>query len=314
MNTQDVTRSVIRLELARAFRGMESNPKRTLRKLADLGKVCARGPVQKEMFGLFQQRLRYKDSPYFSVIQNLVKNVSAENLTVFGMNLGYNSWTDGVKKIRARKEAEGISTSWIQLLDLSRGEWTAETLHAWIDSQKASGIYTYAILPCSSFSEYAFLPDVFRKQDDCAFLWFLPETDPFYINKEDYANVQNVMFIFEMNALMGAKSRQMLSDCKKLYGVYQPYNEQNVMECISLKSLGLLSSLGTPFLFFLSENQESDTGSAASTFAVDARMKQAYPFFAVDFYSDITRIDQIISGDPLPIHITEQKDHLPSSV
>lgn len=43
LNTQDVTRSVIRLELARAFRGMESNPKRTLRKLADLGKsMCQR--------------------------------------------------------------------------------------------------------------------------------------------------------------------------------------------------------------------------------------------------------------------------------
>ena len=48
LNTQDVTRSVIRLELVRAFRGMESNPKRTLRKLADLGKVCARGSVQKK--------------------------------------------------------------------------------------------------------------------------------------------------------------------------------------------------------------------------------------------------------------------------
>ncbi len=133
LNTQDVTRSVIRLELARAFRGMESNPKRTLRKLADLGKVCARGSVQKEIFGIFQQCLRYKDSPYFSVMQNLVRNVSAENLTTFGMNLGYNSWTDGAKKIRAKRDNEGILTSWIQILDLSQNEWTAENLNAFID-------------------------------------------------------------------------------------------------------------------------------------------------------------------------------------
>ena len=136
MNTQDVTRSVIRLELVRAFRGMESNPKRTLRKLADLGKVCARGSVQKEIFGIFQQCLRYKDSPYFSVMQNLVRNVSTENLTTFGMNLGYNSWTDGAKKIRAKKDKEGILTSWIQILDLSEGEWTAENLNAFIDFGK----------------------------------------------------------------------------------------------------------------------------------------------------------------------------------
>ncbi|MFR5401150.1 MAG: hypothetical protein ACLTH3_14630 [Lachnospira sp.] len=85
-------------------------------------------------------------------------------------------------------------------------------------------------------------------------------------------------------------------------------------ECISRKSLGLLSSLGTPFLFFLSEDRKSDTSSVASRFAVDTRMKQAYPFLAVDFYSDITRINEIISGDPLPIHITERMNRLLSSV
>ena len=202
MNTQDVTRSVIRLELARAFRSMESNPKRTLRKLADLGKVCARGSVQKEIFGIFQQCLRYKDSPYFSVMQNLVRNVSAENLTTFGMNLGYNSWTDGAKKIRAKKDNEGILTSWIQILDLSQSEWTVENLNAFIDFWKTYGVCTYALLPSASFSENTFLPEVFQKQNDCAFLWFLPDVDSFCINMDDYKDVQNVMPIFKMEALM----------------------------------------------------------------------------------------------------------------
>ena len=42
LNSQDVTRAVIRLEIQRALRGMETTPKRTIRKLADLGKVCAK--------------------------------------------------------------------------------------------------------------------------------------------------------------------------------------------------------------------------------------------------------------------------------
>lgn len=314
LNTQDVTRSVIRLELVRAFRGMESNPKRTLRKLADLGKVCARGSVQKEIFGIFQQCLRYKDSPYFSVMQNLVRNVSAENLTTFGMNLGYNSWTDGAKKIRAKKDNEGILTSWIQILDLSQSEWTVENLNAFIDFWKTYGVCTYAFLPSASFSENTFLPEVFQKQNDCAFLWFLSDVDSFCIHMDDYKDVQNVMPIFKMEALMESEIHQILSAHKKLYGVYQLYNEQNIRECISRKSLGLLSSLGTPFLFFLSEDRKSDTSSVASRFAVDTRMKQAYPFLAVDFYSDITRINEIISGDPLPIHITERMNRLISSV
>lgn len=65
---------------------------------------------------------------------------------------------------------------------------------------------------------------------------------------------------------------------------------------------------------FLSEDRKADTSSVASRFAVDTRMKQAYPFLAVDFYSDITRINEIISGDPLPIHITERMNRLLSSV
>ena len=247
-------------------------------------------------------------------MQNLVRNVSAENLTTFGMNLGYNSWTDGAKKIRAKKDNEGILTSWIQILDLSEGEWTAENLNAFIDFWKTYGVCTYALLPSASFSENTFLPEVFQKQNDCAFLWFLPDVDSFCINMDDYKDVQNVMPIFKMEALMESEIYQILSAHKKLYGVYQLYNEQNIRECISRKSLGLLSSLGTPFLFFLSEDRKSDTSSVASRFAVDTRMKQAYPFLAVDFYSDITRINEIISGDPLPIHITERMNRLLSSV
>ena len=100
MNGQDITRSVIRLELTRALRGMESSPKRTLRKLADLGKLCAKGTIQKEMFGIFQKRLKNPDSPYFSSIETLVKQVSGDALLTFGMNLGYNSWTYGVRRLR----------------------------------------------------------------------------------------------------------------------------------------------------------------------------------------------------------------------
>ena len=131
---------------------------------------------------------------------------------------------------------------------------------------------------------------------------------------DDYKDVQNVMPIFKMEALMESEIHQILSAHKKLYGVYQLYNEQNIRECISRKSLGLLSSLGTPFLFFLSEDRKSDTSSVASRFAVDTRMKQAYPFLAVDFIlisHGSMRLFQVIRS---LIHITERMNRLLSSV
>ena len=111
---------------------------------------------------------------------------------------------------------------------------------------------------------------------------------------DDYKDVQNVMPIFKMEALMESEIHQILSAHKKLYGVYQLYNEQNIRECISRKSLGLLSSLATPFLFFLSEDRKSDTSSVASRFAVDTRMKQAYPLIFILISHGSMRLFQVI--------------------
>ena len=129
---------------------------------------------KKEIFGIFQQRLRYKDSPYFSVMQNLVRNVSAEKSDYFRYEPRLQQLDGRCKKNSVQKrDNEGILTSWIQILDLSQSEWTVENLNAFIDFWKTYGVCTYALLPSASFSENTFLPEVFQKQNDCAFLWFL---------------------------------------------------------------------------------------------------------------------------------------------
>mgnify|MGYP000205299176 CR=1 FL=1 len=131
---------------------------------------------------------------------------------------------------------------------------------------------------------------------------------------DDYKDVQNVMPIFKMEALMESEIHQILSAHKKLYGVYQLYNEQNIRECISRKSLGLLSSLGTPFLFFFIRRQKKRHQQCRFQICRGYPHEAGISVFSVDFYSDITRINEIISGDPLPIHITERMNRLISSV
>ena len=43
---------------------------------------------------------------------------------------------------------------------------------------------------------------------------------------------------------------------------------------------------------FYQKTEKATPTVPASRFTVDTRMKQAYPFLAVDFYSDITRINE----------------------
>ena len=99
------------------------------------------------MFDIFRKRLKNPDSPYFLMVQNLIRNVSFESLITFGMNLGYNSWTYGVRRLREASEEEA-ELSWIGLFDFSSdNSWNIENILALIEEKKKRGIYTYAFLP-----------------------------------------------------------------------------------------------------------------------------------------------------------------------
>lgn len=313
MNGQDITRSVIRLELTRALRGMETSPKRTLRKLADLGKLCAKGTIQKEMFGIFQKRLKNPDSPYFSSIETLVKQVSGDALLTFGMNLGYNSWTYGVRRLRETPADVQTTLSFLGLLSFSEdASWDTESLMTFIEENKKSGIYAYAILPYYKDPDGVIshlLAETAAKETDCAFLWFFPE-ESLTDRKKEAFTLPNIMPVFSMQMLKETDLSSYLLENQILYGIYQKYDLHTEQEVISRKMLGLLSSFHTPFLFFLSDDADTSETSVVSRFSLDARIRQAYPFLPVDFYSDINRIDRLIFGESHPL--TVQKH--PSSV
>lgn len=291
---------------------METAPRRTIRKLADLGRVCAKGTVQKEMFSTFQRLLRSPESPYFHCVEELIKQVDQEALTTFGINLGYNGWTYGVRKIRSHKGTNAC-TSWIFLLNIDKEKgWNTKNLKHFVSQGKSLGVYTYAILPDTPADAASMLAPVFEEHADCVFLWFLP---PSFVweSRQNFPCFYNVMPLFSRSTLEDSACISHLKENRSLYGIYHIYNEQTEEEAISKKNLDLLSSFGTPFLFYMAENKKSDQNSVVSRFAMDARMKQAYPFVLIDFYSDIVRIDRIISGDSHSAVITEPPHRVLSS-
>ncbi len=312
LNSQDVTRAVIRLEIQRALRGMEATPKRTIRKLADLGKVCAKGSVQKEIFTTFQKLLKNPESSYYQCIEDLVKQVDSETLTTFGMNLGYNGWTYGIRRIRACKRSSGQHVLWISLLSCKNTP-DVTAVRPVIEKGREQGVYTYAFLPDTDTSSFVSFPSVFKENPDCAFLWFQPPD--FHPEHESLPErFPNVMPLFSRSTLEHTGFMEQLKKNRILYGVYDSYRKQTETDVISIKNLGLLSSLGTPFLFFLSEDEKNDENSVVSHFVAEARLKQAYPFLPIDFYSDIRRIDRLITGETPADSITKLFHRAPSSV
>ena len=85
MNSQDITRALIDTTVARAMVEMDADPKRSVRKLCDLGRQFSRGRFQNQIFAIFQDLLRNDESPYYQAIDFLLRSNDPEALRQFGI-------------------------------------------------------------------------------------------------------------------------------------------------------------------------------------------------------------------------------------
>lgn len=120
MTHAEMNRSMAEAIVRRSLYGIQTDPKRTIRNLVDLGRETASGPLQQKFLGIAQQMLRQKDSPYYALVQDTVRRVDAERLMAFGMNLGWNSLTQGARTIRAEEARRGHNIPWALTLRMAR--------------------------------------------------------------------------------------------------------------------------------------------------------------------------------------------------
>ena len=88
MKPNDITRAIIDATVDRGLREIEEDPKRSIRKLADMGKQFSKGRFVQDLYTLFQELLRNDDSPYYTAIEHLLRNTERKGLKDFGINIG----------------------------------------------------------------------------------------------------------------------------------------------------------------------------------------------------------------------------------
>ena len=108
LKTEKVTYSLIEAAVNRGIKEMQEDPKRSVRKLADLGNQFARGRFQKSFFELSQTLLQDDDCPYYTLLSRLTEEIDHATLKRFGVNLGYTSWTYGSQLIRSYANEHGF--------------------------------------------------------------------------------------------------------------------------------------------------------------------------------------------------------------
>ena len=174
MQQDALKRLIVESVAERGISSVKEDPKRSIRKLVDLGQEFAKGRFQKDFFQLCGHLLADEDSPYYYLLLAMARQVDTEHLRTFGVNLGWQSWTVGANQIREIEAGEGFQVPWSLMFHLgAAGSFLSPDIFLRaLEEGKELGIYTIVVdgEACGELTPYL---DIVRRQEDSAFLLFL---------------------------------------------------------------------------------------------------------------------------------------------
>lgn len=312
-------RAIIEAAINKSLRDIKEDPKRGLRNLVDLGIYFAKGDSQRSILNMVQDMLSNLDSSYYSIVSNIISSIDHNIIKTFGINIGYNSWTEGVKKIRYYKHRFGYSVPWVFIFDFrAPGTSAVDKLSKVeicdiISRGKNLGIYSYVFFVDDSVED---LLEVVERNPDCAFVIYVP---PELLTRENVHHLKsqgNVVFsvLFDQNADEEGLSQaiEFLSEDKCLFAVHSYYNDQKVDEILSDRWIKRVEKLPCTFAFLIQEEEQCSDESAKKVidYIYSSRTDRQHKIFLMDFYGDIAYINRIISSDSFFLIIRENGDTL----
>lgn len=309
MKPSDITRAIIDATVDRGLREIEEDPKRSIRKLADMGKQFSKGRFVQVLYTLFQELLRNDDSPYYTAIEHLLRHTERKALKDFGINIGYGSLTYGARQIRNHEKSRDYQIPWLLILRMnpsSPGSIDIEELDHIIRQGISLGIYTYAVRCRGPLPDLSGLADVFRKYPKCAFILFLPDAA---LSPEQMALLKpctNVMTLFAADGTYTDRSIRGMQRQKSLYGIYAYYDDADGNSWVSGNRCQKFVSYESSFVLMVPKDGcSSHYQEQVDAYIRSARIQQIHPFILLNIYSDAYQIDRSISSEPCFFELME---------
>lgn len=273
------------------------DPKREIRNLVDLGALFARGKFQSDFFELAQNELKKIDSPYYDLVTNFIQRTNHHRILKFGMNLGYNSLTAGVKKIRNLSQKLNNYIPWYLVMQLSpKGKLNIREIEQLVKRGEQAGIYSYLLFLEEGFDQFSLLAEVMACHLDSAFaliLW------PSHLLESNLLNtleeVFNVFIGIKMNGVDPAQFAAAQADlkaAKMLYtGVYQA-------KIVDMQKSSVLARQEHFPLFLQLDDYFSFIDRAQTSVQVinDFRQKGQLAAIPINLWADPLTIDQNVSS------------------
>ena len=110
-----MSRILIETTVRQTLKGLQDDPKRSIRNVVDMALHFSDGRFQSRFFRTAQTMLEHEDSAYYVLVEDAANHIDQEHLVTFGMNLGYNSCTWGAQRIRTNEAQLGFNIPWTVL-------------------------------------------------------------------------------------------------------------------------------------------------------------------------------------------------------
>lgn len=302
MNSQDITRALIDTTVARAMAEMDADPKRSVRKLCDLGRQFSRGRFQNQIFAIFQDLLRNDESPYYQAIDFLLRNNDPKALRQFCINIGYNSFTYGAQILRQKQKELSFSIPWLiklrldaRIPDACGPDFFASVVSAGI----RYGVYAYQLRSLDHHEHMEQYLSIIKSHPECAFLWFLSDTPLTGQQIALLSSCPNLMVSLPIQAPSTPSLAETLRRQKTLFGMHTVYHDSDVISDNASFSQVYAHMAQSVFFFLLADDACSkEKILAASDFVQQYRFTPVHPLFPIEVQEDTCKVEQIITASP----------------
>ena len=300
---EKLSRILMEIAINRGLVDIESKSKRGIRNLVDLGDHFAKGRFQKDFYNIAQRMLANENSPYYELIFHTVQNVDHNILKTFGINIGFNSWTSGSKKIRQFEEEKGYNIPWTIIFDFEKSgeaQFTSSNVSRIIQEGKSFGIYSYFFFLGDNKDKFKELIEIFKSERDCAFILFV---NPSILEEESILELKNIGNTIVSINIRNSSSyfnpkMDLLKKNKLLFGVHMVYYDEDTKAILEDNWIENVIKLNCTFAFLIpSADCSGKNIELTSKYVRYAKTSQKYPIFLIDFYEDIAHVDKTISGE-----------------
>lgn len=285
---------LLQTTISRSLRDINDGPKRAIRNLVELGENFSVGRSQLDFFKTIHSMLKSENSAYYTLWETLTRETDHDSLKTFGINVGYNGCTTGVKALRelSKKHCCGIPSVLTVMYDGSKMDKNG--VDNIVRQGETLGIFTYII--SHHGGELEALAPVFGGHSDSGFVILangssLCDQTVFSLTKH-----KNVMLSVSADESSFEEVCKGLRAQHILFCVHTKYDDVKSDEILSGSWVEKVEPFVSTLALLIPDDEVSESTIAkVGAFAYSCRMEMRYPLILMDYRLDVAEMNRAIS-------------------